>query len=102
MSLQRIANAEAAAIVEEVARALVDHPDAVVVRVAEQQLEGAVIRLYVAESDRGQVIGKRGRTAHALRVLLTAVGSHRGQRYALDIVEPPEAREPAGIHAVSR
>jgi predicted RNA-binding protein YlqC (UPF0109 family) len=46
-----------------------------------------VLELTVAESDLGKVIGKSGRTARALRTLLSAAGVKSGKRYALEILE---------------
>jgi uncharacterized protein len=46
-----------------------------------------VLELTVAESDLGRVIGKSGRTARALRTLLSAAGVKAGKRYALEILE---------------
>ena len=69
-----------------IARELVDDPDAV--EVEEFDEDGRiVIELTVAESDLGKVIGKQGRTARAMRALLTAASTKLHQRYALEIVE---------------
>jgi len=58
-------------LIEYVAKHLVDEPDAVQV---DEKTSGDmhVIELRVAEPDRGKVIGKKGRTAHAMRTLLNA------------------------------
>jgi predicted RNA-binding protein YlqC (UPF0109 family) len=68
------------------ARGLVDHPDQVRV---ERSEEGGllVISLYVAQEDLGQVIGKGGRVARALRTLLRAAASAQGRRAVLEIVD---------------
>jgi predicted RNA-binding protein YlqC (UPF0109 family) len=68
------------------ARVLVDDPDQVQV---EEHLddEGTYLELSVAEEDRGKVIGKRGRTADALRVLLDAVAHRRGTHCDVEIVD---------------
>lgn len=73
-------------LVEMVARALVDQPDAV--QVAE--LEGeqtTVLELSVDPDDLGKVIGKRGRTARAIRALVQASAAKQGKRYVLEILE---------------
>lgn len=73
-------------LAEEAARALVDHPEEVRVDATE---EGGtlVLELTVAESDMGRVIGKAGRTAKALRTLLSAAASKTQQRCQLEILE---------------
>ena len=70
-------------LVELIAKSLVDKPDEVFV----EQLDGDVIELEVAESDVGKVIGRQGRTARALRALLSAAGLRARKRYILEIVE---------------
>lgn len=73
-------------MVAALARGLVDNPDQVEVR--EDRDGGArVISLYVAESDLGQVIGRGGRVARALRVVLRAASGARGERASLEIVD---------------
>jgi predicted RNA-binding protein YlqC (UPF0109 family) len=74
-------------VVEVVARALVDDPDAV--RVTETDQRGtAVIELFVAPEDLGRVIGRQGRTATALRTLAAAAAEHEGVKATLEIREP--------------
>jgi predicted RNA-binding protein YlqC (UPF0109 family) len=74
-------------VVEVVARALVDDPDAV--RVTETDHRGtAVIELFVAADDLGRVIGRQGRTASALRTLVAAAAEHAGVKAMLEIREP--------------
>ncbi len=73
-------------MVVALARGLVDQPDQV--RVEEEQEGGeTVLALYVAEDDLGQVIGRGGRIAHSLRVLVRHAGSARGVRARLEIVD---------------
>jgi len=69
-------------LIETVARALADHPDAVNVRESERR-GGTVFELQVASTDLGRVIGRQGRTAAALRTLLSTVADDR--RVSLDI-----------------
>lgn len=79
-------------LVTEIARALVDDVEAVHVESAIDQ-ETVVLRLWVAPSDVGKVIGKQGRTARSLRTILGAASMKFRRRFALDIVEAEEAQE---------
>ena len=75
-----------AELVAEIARRLVDDPDAVRVEAAEE--EGAlVLHLFVAPDDLGKVIGRQGRIARALRTLVRAGSIHEGRRLLLKIGE---------------
>jgi uncharacterized protein len=73
-------------LVTEIARALVDDPDNVYVE-AIAEGDSTVIRLRVAQSDVGKVIGKQGRTARSLRTILSAASMKLKHRFSLDIVE---------------
>ena len=73
-------------LLEHVTKALVDAPDQVTVSQIEEEGE-IVLELTVAEGDLGKVIGKSGRTARALRTLLSAAGMKAQKRYALEILE---------------
>jgi predicted RNA-binding protein YlqC (UPF0109 family) len=73
-------------LVEHVAKALVDAPGDVFVNQVEEDGE-TVLELEVAEPDMGRVIGKQGRTARALRNLLSAAGVKANRRYVLEILE---------------
>jgi len=80
-------------LVTEIARALVDDPANVSVE-AIAEGESTVIRLRVAQSDVGKVIGKQGRTARSMRTILSAASMKLKHRFSLDIVEqgdPPVA-----------
>jgi len=73
-------------LVEMIAKALVDSPEKVVV----SQLAGeqtTILELKVAQEDLGKVIGKQGRTARAIRVILGAAGMKEKRRYNLEIIE---------------
>jgi len=73
-------------LVSYIARALVDYPEQVnVVEIEGNQT--TVFELTVAKGDLGKIIGKRGRTAHAIRVLLAAASGKAGKRYVLEIIE---------------
>lgn len=73
-------------LIEFLARSLVDHPDEVKTRTYERE-QGTVIELEVAPADLGKVIGRQGRTARALRTVLSAAGHKSRRRYSLDIVD---------------
>ena len=76
-------------LVREIARALVDAPDAVQVE-SDSREENTVLRLRVAPQDVGKVIGKQGRTARSVRTILGAVSMKLHRRYTLDILEEDE------------
>jgi len=72
--------------IERIAKALVDEPDKVQVR--ETRADGRwLIELEVAKSDIGKVIGKKGRTAHALRTLLSCKAAKDRERISLEIID---------------
>jgi uncharacterized protein len=73
-------------LVVHIAKALVDDPAQVAVNQVEEQ-QTAVLELTVAPADVGKVIGRQGRTARAIRNLLSAVGTKGHKRYALEIIE---------------
>ncbi|MFQ6068904.1 MAG: KH domain-containing protein [Candidatus Aminicenantales bacterium] len=73
-------------LVEMIAKSLVDNPEKVQV----SQLEGeqtTILELKVAPEDLGKVIGKQGRTARAIRVILGAAGMKMKRRFNLEIIE---------------
>jgi len=73
-------------VLADLARRLVDDPDAVRVDEAEEDGE-LVLRLYVAEPDRGKVIGRQGRIARALRTVVRASAARERRRVRLEIVD---------------
>jgi uncharacterized protein len=75
-----------AELLAELARRLVDEPDAVRVEQIDGDDGALVFRLHVAEGDVGKVIGRQGRIARALRTLVRAGGPNAGRRLQLDIV----------------
>jgi hypothetical protein len=84
-------------LVETLARALVDNPTPVEVHESGGG-EDAIFHLKVARDDLGKVIGKKGRTAKALRTLLAAAGAKQNLRVTLEILEPEgDARAPAAL-----
>jgi predicted RNA-binding protein YlqC (UPF0109 family) len=68
------------------ARSLVEHPDEVEVQEIEEP-DALVFELKVAESDLGRVIGRQGRTAKALRTVLSAASAKMRRRAILEIIE---------------
>ena len=73
-------------MIAALARGLVDHPEQVRVE-CEQDGGTTLISLYVADEDLGQVIGRGGRVARALRTVLRAGAVARGERATLEIVD---------------
>ena len=74
-------------LLEYLARALVDNPDEVVVEAFDEDDGSVVLELSVGEEDYGQVIGRGGRTANALRTVLKAAAVKEGRRVFVDIVD---------------
>ena len=71
------------ALVEQIAKALVDEPD----QVSVSHVDGDVLELKVAPNDVGKVIGSKGRVARALRALISAAGIRLHKRFTLEILE---------------
>ena len=73
-------------LIAEIVKALVDQPEEVSVN----EIGGShttVLELRVAKTDMGKVIGKQGRTAQAIRTILSAAAGKTRKRYILEIVE---------------
>jgi predicted RNA-binding protein YlqC (UPF0109 family) len=73
-------------LVEAIARALVEHPEDVLVKSVEGS-QVTVLELRVHAEDLGKVIGRQGRTAKAIRTLLGAGGMKIHKRFTLEILE---------------
>lgn len=73
-------------LIEYIAKALVDNPDAVKVTEIEGE-KTSVIELSVAKEDLGKIIGKQGRTARSLRTILSAASTKNNKRAVLEILE---------------
>jgi predicted RNA-binding protein YlqC (UPF0109 family) len=71
--------------VEFIAKQLVDNPDGVVVEEKLSEEKKIILSLKVNSDDIGKVIGKQGKTAQAMRTLLTAVSAKEGKRAVLEI-----------------
>lgn len=74
-------------LLEYLARSLVDDPDAVRVESFDEEDGSIVLELSVGEEDYGQIIGRGGRTANALRTVLKAAAVKEGRRVFVDIVD---------------
>lgn len=73
-------------LVAYIAKSLVDNPDEVKTSISEEE-DNVTIELTVAQEDLGKVIGKQGRTARAMRTLLTAAAEKDNKKTRLDILE---------------
>ncbi len=72
--------------IQYIAQHLVDNPDKVVLD--QEEKDGKItFRLQVGQPDIGKVIGRNGRTAQAMRTMLTAVAAKKGKRAILEIVD---------------
>ena len=74
------------ALIEHIAKSLVDKPEDVSVRETEGE-KTTIIELRVSPEDLGKVIGKQGRTARSMRTILNAAGTKLGKRCLLEILE---------------
>jgi len=73
-------------LIEYIVKALVDNPDKVgVTEIAGEK--SIIFELRVGEGDLGKVIGKEGRTAKAIRTIITAAAMKQGKRTVLEIIE---------------
>jgi hypothetical protein len=72
-------------LVEYIAKSLVNAPDDVVVTEEEEE-EGIVLKLQVADEDKGRIIGKQGRIAQAIRTLIRVKAAKAGTRVSLEII----------------
>jgi predicted RNA-binding protein YlqC (UPF0109 family) len=73
-------------LIKYIAQALVDNPDVVEVSEVEGN-QTSVLELKVAQEDLGKVIGKQGRTARAMRTILSAASAKLKKRSVLEIIE---------------
>lgn len=74
-------------VLEYIAKALVDNPDDVQITAVEEEDGELVLELRVHPDDMGKVIGKRGRTAKALRTMIKAAATREGTSATVEIVE---------------
>lgn len=73
-------------LISYIAKSLVDHPEQVSVTEVEAE-RITVLELRVAKNDIGKIIGKQGRTAQAIRAILSAASGKKGKRYVLEIID---------------
>ncbi len=73
-------------LIEYIAKSLVDEPGSVSVNVIEGE-KSTILELKVAQPDIGKVIGKHGRIAKAVRIILSAAASKTGKRVVLEILD---------------
>ncbi|MCL4469405.1 MAG: KH domain-containing protein [Deltaproteobacteria bacterium] len=73
-------------LVESIAKQLVDKPEKVEVKIIESE-HTSVIELRVDKEDMGKVIGKEGKTAKAIRTILSAAGNKLKKRFVLEILD---------------
>ena len=72
--------------IEYIAKQLVDNPEAVTL--IDEEKEGKIVyKLKVGEADVGKIIGRKGRTAQAMRVLLSAVAAKNGKRAMSEVLD---------------
>ncbi len=74
-------------VLEFLAKSIVDDPESVVVEISEGKRGDVRLALHVAPDDVGKVIGRRGRTAQALRSVVRAAGAKEGVEVSVDIVD---------------
>ncbi|MEE9583392.1 MAG: KH domain-containing protein [Dehalococcoidales bacterium] len=72
-------------LIEYIAKSLVNSPDDVVVTEEEEE-DGIVLKLQVADEDKGRIIGKQGRIAQAMRTLIRVKAAKAGTRASLEII----------------
>jgi uncharacterized protein len=74
-------------LIDYIAKSLVDDPTQV--KVAQDRVGGKTrLELHVAKEDMGRVIGKSGRVANAMRILLRVAAAREGKQASLDVIEP--------------
>ncbi|HXW81613.1 MAG TPA: KH domain-containing protein [Acidimicrobiales bacterium] len=83
----RVPGGRARAVLEYLARQIVDEPDAVGVEINGGERQPLRLSLQVAPSDVGRVIGRRGRTAQAIRAVTRAAAARDGEEVFVDIAD---------------
>ncbi len=74
-------------LLEYMVKELVDNPEEVDITEEEEGDKTIIFKLHVAETDLGKVIGKKGRTANALRVVMRAASAKRGKSSIVKIID---------------
>jgi hypothetical protein len=83
----RIVGGRAKAVVEHIARALAEEPDAVEVEVQEKGGDEVFLLVHASPSDMGRLIGRRGRVIQAMRQVTRAAGAAEGVKAGVDVAE---------------
>jgi predicted RNA-binding protein YlqC (UPF0109 family) len=83
----RVKGGMARAVLEYLARSIVDDPDGVVIDLEERRRGDVRLALHVSADDMGKVIGRRGRVAQAIRTLVRAAGAREGVDVSVDIID---------------
>jgi len=73
-------------LLKRIVQAMVDHPEQVVISAIEGK-QSLVLEIKVAKEDMGKIIGKQGRTAQAMRTILSAASGKTKKRITLEIIE---------------
>ena len=73
-------------LVEYIAKSLVNDPDAVVITEETDIENGTVLKLKVADEDKGRIIGKQGRIAQAIRTIIRVKAAKAGTKASLEII----------------
>jgi len=92
--------AEVCAVLCLLVRAMVDKPEEVSITPL-QQSKSVVFHIEVAPCDWGKLIGKSGRTARSLRIILSAISNAQGQQYLLDVHGASDLTIPAAQNQLS-
>ena len=74
-------------LLDYMVKELVDNPDSVEIEEEEEDEKTIIYKLTVAEEDLGKVIGKKGRTANALRIVMRAASAKRGKASIVKIID---------------
>ena len=82
----RVVGGLSRSVLTYLAKSIVEDPDAVVIE-TEERRNSVILRLHVAPSDMGRVIGRRGRVAQAIRSVVRAAGAKEGVDATVDIVD---------------
>jgi len=73
-------------LVEYIAKSLVNDPDAVVITEENDPENGTLLKLKVADEDKGRIIGKQGRIAQAIRTIIRVKAAKAGTKASLEII----------------
>jgi hypothetical protein len=83
----RLSGGRTRAVVEHIARHLVDDPDAIDIAVEERRSGDITVIVHAGPGDVGRLIGKRGRVVQAIRQVARAAAAHEGVRATVDVAD---------------